>query len=296
MPGHDLPPLPPRPRDAHKGAMGRVLLLAGSRGMAGAAALAAEAALRGGAGYARIACPGSISADLTAAVPAALLLVCGGPERPALLAEDLPALRAAAREAQAIVAGPGLGADAAAWLPGFLRARGTTCLVVDADGLNALAASAGALAELDERILLTPHPGEAARLLAWPEGAARVQQDRPAALAALTAVTPALIVLKGSGTLVGQRGRALWRNPTGNPGLATAGSGDVLAGLIGALLARGLGPWDAARLGAWLHGRAGDLVAREIGEDALIASDLARALGAAEVEHLRGVSARESPC
>ncbi len=299
MPEHDLPLLPPRPRDAHKGAMGRVLLVAGARGMAGAAALAAEAALRGGAGSAVIACPGSITPDLTAALPAAILLPCGDAARASLLREDLPRLLEAARAAEAVVCGPGLGAAAQAqeWLPALLQARGGTPAVVDADGLNALArAGNGALAALDAATILTPHPGEAARLLGWSEGAARVQADRAAALAALTRLTPAVVVLKGAGTLAGQRGRPVWRNPTGNPGMATAGAGDVLAGLIGALGARGLGPWDAARLGAWLHGRAGDLVAAQIGEDALIASDLARALGAAELEHVRGAPARESAC
>lgn len=294
MPEHDLPPLPPRPLDAHKGAMGRVVLIAGSRGMAGAAALAVEAVLRGGAGYALLACPASITPDLTAAQPAALLAPCGDAGRGALNAADLPALLAASAQADALVIGPGLGADAALeqWLPHFVRARAAVPMVLDADALNGLARlGAAALAALPATAILTPHPGEAARLLGWTEGAARVQADRETALAALSAATPAVVLLKGAGTLVGQRGRAPWRNPAGNPGLATAGAGDVLSGLLGALLARGMTAWDAARLGAWLHARAGDLLAAEIGEDALISSDLARAFGAAFRERMRAASA-----
>lgn len=266
--------------------MGRVVLLAGSRGMAGAAALAAEAALRGGVGYAVVACPGAITPELTAAVPSALLHPCGGAQREQLLASDLPELVRVASDAQAVVIGPGLGTGVEEWLPGWLRACGETPCVLDADALNALSrCGPAALANLSQRAILTPHPGEAARLLGWSEGGGRVQQDRSAAAAQLITLTPAVVLLKGADTLVAQRGRDAWCNPTGNPGLATAGSGDVLSGLIGALLARGMPSWDAARLAAWLHGRAADLLAERIGEDVLIASDLARALGAAFLEH-----------
>ncbi len=297
MPENELPPLPPRPPDTHKGAMGRVLLIAGSRGMAGAAALAAEAALRGGAGYAVLCCPGAITPDLTSAVPSALLHPCGDGSRAAFSPDDLPIFLREARLAQALVVGPGIGSAAGAeqWLPQLLRARGAIGAVVDADGLNALART-GDWATADAGVILTPHPGEAARLLDWPEGAARVQADRPAALAALLDRTAATVVLKGSGTLVGARGGRIWLNGTGNPGLATAGTGDVLAGLIGAMLARGLPPLDAARLGVWLHGRAADLLAARIGEDALIASDLAWALGAALLEHQNRGSSRTQAC
>lgn len=277
--------------------MGRVLLVAGSRGMAGAAALAAEAALRGGAGYVVVCCPGSINPELTAAVPCALLLPCGDAARTELAPADLPALLAQARLAQSLVVGPGLGSACGAeqWLPELLRLRGGISAVVDADGLNALART-GAWERADAGVILTPHPGEAARLLGWSEGSARVQANRRAALEALAQRTAATIVLKGNGTLVGAQNCQIWVNPTGNPGLATAGSGDVLAGLIGALLARGMTPADAARLGVWLHGRAADLLAARIGEDALIASDLAYALGAAFQEHARHRPAPRQTC
>lgn len=296
MRAFDPPPLPPRPREAHKGQMGRVVLIAGSRGMAGAAALAAEAALRGGAGYAVVCCPGAITPDLTAAVPSAILRPCGDATRAELGAEDLPSIRGECAAAQAVVIGPGLGTGARAWLPDLLRDWRGPPLVLDADALNALAAHPGALAALPASCVLTPHPGEAARLLAWPEGGKRVQADRAGALAALCERTAATVVLKGADTLIGARGGEPLRNPTGNAGLATAGSGDVLSGLIGALLARGMSTGEAARLGAWIHGRAADLIAEQIGQDALIASDLARGFGAAFRELVAAGGVGSSGC
>ncbi len=279
-----LPPLPPRPVQAHKGSMGRVLLVCGSRGMAGAAVLAAQAALRGGAGYAVLAAPGGISPELTAAAPSAVLCLCGDAVRERLAEEDAPRVLAAAAEAQALAMGPGLGTD-----PG--TARLLTALwrgaerpwVVDADALNLLAAAAEA-PPLHPASILTPHPGEAARLLGL-VGAGAVQADRPAAHAALVARFGCVVLLKGAGTLVGGPGDAPWTNPSGNPGMATAGAGDVLTGLIAALLARGLPSLDAARLGAWLHGRAGDLAAAALGEESLVATDLLRFLPDAIRQH-----------
>ncbi len=279
----DLPPLPERPRDAHKGSMGRVLLVAGRRGMAGAAVLAATGALRGGAGYAVVACPGAVADVVTVGVPEAVLAPHGDRDREGLRADDLDALLATAATADALVVGPGLGRDpgVADWVPRLLLERPDGLpAVADADALFALS-EAGALGDLDSDVVLTPHPGEAARLLGWDEGAARVQADRAAALAALVAATPAVVVLKGAGTLVGRRGDEPWRNATGNPGLATAGSGDVLAGLVGALAARGLDALGAARLGVHLHGLAGDLAALDVGVEGLVASDVAAALGRA---------------
>ncbi len=274
----DLPPIPPRPVQAHKGSMGRVLLVCGSRGMAGAAALAAEAALRGGAGYAVLAAPGGISAELTAAVPSAVLCLCGDRDRERLGEEDLDRIQGQIGDANALAVGPGLGTDPAtgALLERLLASSGRPW-VIDADALNLLAAAETARRSLTPSSVLTPHPGEAARLLGW-DGAGRVQADRPAALAALVEAFGCVVLLKGAGTLVGAPGCAAWTNPSGNPGMATAGSGDVLTGLIAALGARGLEAREAARLGAYLHGRAGDLAAESLGPESLTASDLLRFL------------------
>jgi NAD(P)H-hydrate epimerase len=150
-------------------------------------------------------------------------------------------------------------------------------IVVDADGLNALAPlSAARLRSLPgSRVVLTPHPGEAGRLLGTTSSA--VQKDRDAALAELCARSGATVVLKGAGTLVGD-GTRCFRNRTGNPGMATGGTGDVLAGLLAALLAQGLAPFEAACLAAHVHGKAGDRVARRLGEVGLIAADLPMAI------------------
>ncbi len=289
----DLPPLPARPAAAHKGSMGRVLLMAGSRGLAGAAIFAAKAALRGGAGYVVVAAPGSIATELTLGAPGAVLRLAGDLPRPALYAADLDLVLEELRRATAAVLGPGLGTSdqTAELLLTLLRSPevqdGRRPLVLDADALNILAARDLPLARLlPPTAILTPHPGEAARLLGLPGGAA-VQADRPGTLRALVAATGAVVLLKGAGTLVGAPDQEPWENSSGNPGMATAGSGDVLAGLLGALLARGLPPWDAARLGAWLHGRAGDLAAEALGEEGLIAADLLPWLPRALAEHPR---------
>ncbi|RMH02707.1 MAG: NAD(P)H-hydrate dehydratase [Planctomycetota bacterium] len=256
--------------------MGRALLVCGSRGMAGAAVLAAKAALRGGAGYAVLAAPGGISAELTAAVPSAVLCLCGGPERERLRGEDAGPILERAASSQALAAGPGLGADPdTGLLLQRLLAAGDRPWILDADALNLLAAAAavGEVPPLHPSSILTPHPGEAARLLGW-SGAGEIQRDRPAALAALIERYGCVVLLKGAGTLVGAPGHPPWTNLTGNPGMATAGSGDVLTGLIAALVARGLAPREAARLGAFLHGRAGDLAAAELGQESLVATDL----------------------
>jgi NAD(P)H-hydrate epimerase len=261
-----LPGLPPRPRDAHKGTFGTVLVVAGSHDMLGAAILCATAALRGGAGLVQVAVPAALQPFVAAAQPCAT--TC---------ARTPGALRAAVAHAQAIVVGPGLGATQAtrALVRAILRAS-TVPVVLDADALNVLAplrAPLGGRAPL----LLTPHPGEAARLLGG--SAAAVQADRRAALQALCDRSGAVVVLKGAGTLVGD-GRRCYRNRTGNPGLATGGSGDVLAGLLGALLAQGLSPFDAACLAAHVHGLAGDRVARTRSQRGMIAADLPAAIAA----------------
>jgi NAD(P)H-hydrate epimerase len=160
--------------------------------------------------------------------------------------------------------------------------------VLDADALNHLAGRAEILRDAAGAFVLTPHPVEAGRLLGEP-AASSAPADRRRALADLVRLTGAVVVLKGHRTLVGD-GRRVYENTTGNPGMATAGTGDVLAGVLGALLAQGLPPFDAAVLAVWIHGRAGDLAARTVGEVSLIATDLIAHLPAA----FRGHAPRNS--
>jgi NAD(P)H-hydrate epimerase len=264
--------LPVRRRDAHKGDFGEVLVIAGSVGMAGAAALCAGAALRGGAGLVRVAVPRELFSVIHLCVPEATCV-----DRDELVREIREPLThdgcfAKERFARydAIAAGPGLGtgADAAALLT-YLLANYKGKLVLDADALNISAALPDA--GLNGRVI-TPHPGEAGRLLGVTS--AEIQQDRCAAAEALAGKFGAVSVLKGSGTLVAVPNGSVYSNPTGNPGMATAGSGDVLAGLILALLGQGLGAEGAALAGVYIHGLAGDSAAEDKGQHGLIASDI----------------------
>ncbi|RCV91894.1 NAD(P)H-hydrate dehydratase [Billgrantia montanilacus] len=252
--------LPPRARDAHKGAMGHVLVVGGAPGFGGAALLASEAAARLGAGKVSLAtAPEHVSASLTYRPEVMVHGVRGAADL-----GDLPF------RADILVVGPGLGQGA--WGQGMLQASLSAGLplVVDADGLNLLA-SRWAEERRDDWIL-TPHPGEAARLLGI--SADEVEADRPAATAELQRQRGGVIILKGAGTLVaGPMGLAVC--PYGNPGMASGGMGDVLSGILGALLAQGVPLESAARLGVVVHAMAADLAARDGGERGLLAADLA---------------------
>jgi NAD(P)H-hydrate epimerase len=273
-----------RSRDAHKGTFGHVLVVAGSVGKSGAAILAAVGALRAGAGLVTVATP----------APALPLVAAGRPE---IMTEPLPvggnggldrdALTRAldlAEDKDAVVLGPGLGQDAAT--RDFVRAfveRCTAPLVIDADGLNALAAEGAAdrsaarpLLKRAAPTVVTPHPGEMARLLGSEAG--EVQRRRLGAARELAAQSGAVVVLKGYRTIVADSGGRAAVNPTGNPGMATGGTGDVLSGIIGALLARGRDSWIAATAGVYVHGLAGDLAAGRLGEESLLAGDVIDAL------------------
>lgn len=249
--------LPRRARDAHKGMFGHVLVAGGGAGMPGAVRLSGEACLRAGAGLVSIATRAENVAPI----------VAGRPELMVHALEDVGRLRELATRADVIVVGPGLGRDA--WAEGVLAAVLATDrpLVIDADALNLLAARPIARGNW----ILTPHPAEAARLLSTDTRA--VQDDRLRALAALVERFGGVAVLKGAGTLIGARGQTPGICTHGNPGMATAGMGDVLTGVIAALIAQLRDPWTAARAGVLAHALAGDLAAAG-GERGLIASDL----------------------
>ena len=273
-----LPPLPGRPSDGHKGTFGRVLLAAGSRGMSGAAVLAALGALRSGSGLVRLAVPRSLVPVVAAIEPACLVLPLSEDAAGTTGLGGLVTLRRAAAQATAVAIGPGWGQGMALEvLAETLYVELDRPLVVDADGINALAVSRRVFAAGENRPrpagprVLTPHPGEMARILGI--DIASVENDRESQARALALRTGAVIVLKGAATVVTD-GDRLIVNSTGNSGLATGGSGDVLTGLIAGLLAQGLPVLDAAWLGVYLHGLAADLAAAELSESGLIASDL----------------------
>ncbi|HZY04771.1 MAG TPA: NAD(P)H-hydrate dehydratase [Anaeromyxobacteraceae bacterium] len=273
--------LPPRRRDAHKGDAGRVLVVAGSPGKTGAAHLALTGALRGGAGLVTLAARPEVLPLALAGRPEAMSLALPG-DGP-LGRADLDALAAAARGMDALVIGPGIprGPETAGLLRAFLE-RARLPAALDADALNALAEVPTLLERLPPGLVLTPHPGEMARLAGIPVEA--VQDDRIGVAASRARAWGAAVVLKGARTVVADPSGPPAVIPTGNPGMASGGTGDVLAGLTGALLAGGLDTRAAARVGAWVHGRAGDLGARRFGERGLLAGDLAEALGEVWVE------------
>jgi len=265
----------PRPRLLeHKGRRGHVLVVGGSPGMRGAGRLAAVAALRAGAGLCTLAADGDFDA------PDSVMTRMLGPR------DDLAALLAGKA---AVVIGPGLGDGSGADARTREVLAAGVPAVLDADALNAMAADPPAIGRATGPIVVTPHPGEASRLLGT--SVADIEANRLEAARALAAKTRAVVVLKGARTIVcdgltADRHCAI--NPTGGPALATGGSGDVLAGTIGALLAQGLSAVDAARAGVYVHGAAGDQLAEAHGARGVLSSDLPEAIAAA----IRALSVR----
>jgi NAD(P)H-hydrate epimerase len=248
--------------------------------MAGAAALAARAALRGGAGLVTVAAPETVAAIVAGLTAETLVRPHPSNADGGLAAGALAGIRALAEDADVLAVGPGIGtSEEARRLVRELVTGAEVPVVLDADGLNAFAGHADALRDVGPPCVLTPHPGEAGRLLAC--STAQVQADRLAAARVLAEQTGAVVVLKGYRSLVCSPTGRLAVNPTGNPGMATGGAGDVLTGLIAALIAQGLDAVAAARLGTFLHGEAGDVAALQVGEISLIASDIIDALPAA---------------
>jgi len=268
---------PRRPRDAHKGTYGHLLIVAGSLGKTGAAALAAAAAMRSGAGLVTVA-----TAASQQPVVASLVLEAMTEALPETAARTL-ALSAhevvleLAERRDAVALGPGLGLDAETQAAARALVQDVRRpMTVDADALTALGGHLGQLRDSAAPRCLTPHPGELARMLGV--SAADVQRDRIAAAREFATRHGVHIVLKGARSVIGAPDGRIVINPTGNPGMASGGTGDVLTGILGAFLARGLAPDAALQAAVYLHGRAGDLAARRLGEEALIARDVIAAL------------------
>lgn len=250
-----------REREIHKGDCGKILIFAGSKGMAGAAVLCARAALRTGAGLVRASVPEALFPILQIGVPEA---TCITRER---FLEDL-------MQYSAIAIGPGLGDEEenGVLIKNILETTDKP-VVLDADGLNLLRNELTVMSKAKAKLIITPHPGEAARLLGLT--AADINKDRLQSARELATVTGAVTVLKGAGSVVATPEGKTYINTTGNPGMATGGSGDVLSGVIAALAGQGLDTEAAATAGVFLHGLAGDLASDRMGEYGLIASDIA---------------------
>lgn len=288
-----VPVLPRRDREAHKGSFGRVLIIAGSKGMIGAPALVANAALRSGAGLVTVACPESIQRAVAMLCPCATTVPLPEEHRglinPAKMAARLgeAGLIGKTGRPNVIAAGPGIGQDSASHAKAIvstllnLRKQLDIPMVLDADALNAIALVATELNETPQLpcCVITPHPGEMAKLSKSTIVDVQAERREFAAAAsdgfssAQNEAGRTIVVLKGAGTLVTD-GTMMYENNTGNPGMATGGSGDVLTGVIAGLLGQRLSLMDASILGVHVHGLAGDLAAERTGEISLIATDL----------------------
>jgi hydroxyethylthiazole kinase-like uncharacterized protein yjeF len=287
----------PRAPGAHKGDFGHLLVIAGCVGKSGAAVLAATSALRSGVGLVTVATAAGalpMVAEKRAEVMTEPLAATAAGSIAATAVDRALALAA---ERDAVVLGPGLGqeAETRAFVREFVR-RCASPLLIDADGLNALAPAADAPGAIDllrrpHATVVTPHPGEMARLLG--SSARDVQKRRLETARTLAVETGAVVVLKGQRTLVCEASGRAAVNPTGNAGMATAGTGDVLTGVIGALVARGGSAWLSATTGVYLHGLAGDIAARRFGVESLMAGDLVDALAEA-IATVDGRDARDA--
>lgn len=286
-----VPILPPRPIDGHKGTFGKVLIIAGSMGFSGAAALSGQAALRGGAGLVRVAVPRSILPIVAAIEPCYTTIPLPEDETGQISPEAIAVLLPHLSDNDIVAVGPGLGQGRGVReLLSSLIGQPDLKLIIDADGLNVLAKTSDWINSRKASAILTPHPGEMKRL--W-ENSFRepIPADRKELAIRFAAQSGCVVVLKGAGTVVADSSR-VYVNTTGNPGMATAGSGDVLMGLIAALAGQGLSLFDAAVLGVYLHGLAGDLAAQIYSQVALVATDILRYLPAEIKRYLNSALAK----
>lgn len=272
-----IPALKRRNLESHKGDYGSVLVIAGSRGMAGAAALAGAGALRSGAGKVCVACPFEVQPTVASFEPSYMTYP---------LADDATGhidflacsadLRTLIAKSSVLVLGPGIGqTESTSALTRWIVEKETLPTVIDADGLNVLAGQSSLLGSLTRPVVITPHPQELSRLTG--ETVDAIQSDREGHAQCLASHPNLVVVLKGAGTIVTD-GTRVYKNRTGNPGMATGGSGDVLSGIIGSMIAQGLPAFEAAVLGVYAHGLAGDIAKDQNGEVGMIAGDIVDSL------------------
>lgn len=262
-----------RERNGHKGDYGHLLVIAGSLGKAGAAVMAAKGALRSGAGLVTVSAPSGIVPVLQQQVFEAMCIPAGESiDGTVGMGAENEILKAASKMSACAI-GPGLTThyETVQVIRSLIQSIEVP-MVIDADGLNALADTVEALKRSKAPVILTPHPGEMARLTGL--SAKDVQRDRINVARTFSAKYGVTVVLKGAGTVIATPAGDVFLNTTGNPGMATGGTGDVLTGIIGSLLAQGYRTLEAACIGVYLHGLAGDLAAEEKGESGMIAGDV----------------------
>ena len=263
--------LPDRPNDSHKGTFGKILLLCGSRGFTGAAALAAMGALRSGAGLTYLAVPESIY-EIEAVKLTEPVIFPVDDDNGTYSISGVPQIEDLLTGKDAVLVGPGIGrSDGATAVVRTVLESFSGPVVVDADGINVLSAHKDILRGRTSPTILTPHDGEFQRF------GGNLTEDRIRSAAEMATQYSCVVLLKGCRTIITD-GMRCYCNHTGNPGMATGGSGDVLSGIIVSLLGQGLPPLEAAACGAWLHGAAGDLCAKEIGQYGMLPSDMVNVL------------------
>ncbi|NIA08876.1 MAG: NAD(P)H-hydrate dehydratase [Nitrospiraceae bacterium] len=266
--------LRPRPATGHKGTFGHLLILAGSRGKAGAAALVAHGALRAGAGLVTLGCPSGIQSILAQKLTEAMVEGLPETKTGTLSKKAVPRIESMLEKKKSLAIGPGLGLDTETQtLARQLLETVQMPIVADADALHALGTDHGPVMRAKQPRILTPHPGEMAYLLGCT--IAEVQHDRIAAASSLAHSSRAIVVLKGARTVVAAPDGKVSINSTGNPGMGAGGMGDSLTGIIGGLLAQSYAAWDAARISVFAHGRAADQVAKIKGNWGYLASEVA---------------------
>ncbi len=272
-----IPKLKPRAVDAHKGDFGKVCIIAGSVGMSGAAALAGRAALRCGAGLVRVATPRSVLPIVASIEPSFTTISLAEDGIGRISDKAINTILDSVSDNDVLAFGPGVGVSGGlqSVLMALLEQEGLR-LIIDADGLNNLARMKDWPVKLKADLILTPHPGEMKRL--W-SGVFRedLPSERQEQAAQLARQTKTVVALKGAGTVVTD-GDKVYVNQTGNPGMATAGSGDVLTGAITALAGQGLNNFDATVLGVYIHGLAGDIAAEKVGQVSLMTTDIIESL------------------
>ena len=262
-----------RPRDSHKGDFGHVFILAGSRGLTGAAALCSNAALRSGAGLVTLGIPVSLNSIMSKKLTEVMTFSLAETKEITLSLKAERRILKKAESSDIIALGPGLSQNPETQkLIKRLILKIEKPMVMDADALNAVSRDMRVLKKIKVDYVITPHPGEMARLINKNEG--YVRNNRITIAKKFSRDYNACVVLKGAGTVVAGPLGKYYVNATGNPGMATAGSGDVLTGIIAGLLSQGLKMFDAARLGVYIHGLAGDIAAKDRGEIGLIAGDI----------------------
>jgi NAD(P)H-hydrate epimerase len=272
----ELPHLPKRKAESHKGNYGRVLVIAGSPGMTGAAYLTGKAALRSGSGLVTVACPESLNPILEIKLTCVMTMPAAETADHTFALDSLDVLLEYAQQCDAVALGPGLSQhEETCRLVRALVEQIEKPLVIDADGLNSLNGATDVLKKRRAATVLTPHPGEMARLANI--GTDEVQKAREKTATTFAREHKVVVVLKGHNTIVTDD-KHVYVNKTGNPGMACGGTGDVLTGMVASFLGRGFGPFEAAQLAVYLHGIAGDIAASEVGQEALTATDMLAAL------------------